>query len=113
LAYWRDGVEPNKAIRLTLSHVGPASALSQLTTFIAFASLGFAPGQGTTEFAYAGMIACTLGLVGIMWFQPLILKLAVRLGFKAPKAPNFALTAPVPVSWFLASRYGRVVSSIG
>jgi len=113
LAYWRDGVEPNKAIHMTLSHVGPASALSQLTTFIAFASLGFAPGQGTTEFAYAGMIACTLGLVGIMAFQPLILRLAVRLGFRAPKAPNFALTAPVPVSWFLASRYGRVVSSVG
>lgn len=113
LAYWRDGVEPNKAIAMTLGHVGPASGLSQLTTLVAFASLGFAPGQGTAEFAWAGVIACTLGLVGIMTFQPLLLKLAVRLGFKAPKAPNLALTAPLPVSWFLASRYGRVVSSIG
>lgn len=113
LAYWRDGVEPNKAIALTLSHVGPASTLSQLTTLIAFASLGFTPGQGTTEFAWAGVIACSLGFVGIMSFQPLLLKLAVRLGFKAPKAPNFVLAAPVPVSWFLASRYGRLVSTIG
>src|SRR5690606_906701 len=48
LAYWRDGVEPHKAIRLTLTHVGPASALSQLTTLIAFAALGFTPGQGTS-----------------------------------------------------------------
>ena len=113
LAYWRDGVDPEKAIGLTLSHVGPASALSQLTTLIAFASLGFTPGQGTTEFAYAGVIACTLGFVGIMCFQPLILKLALRLGFKAPKAPNFALTAPVPLAWFLASRLGRLVSTVG
>lgn len=113
LAYWRDGVEPNKAIARTLSHVGPASVLSQLTTLIAFASLGFAPGQGTTEFAWAGVIACILGYLGIMCFQPLILKLAVRLGFKAPKAPNFALMAPVPVAWFLASRHGRLVAALG
>ena len=113
LAYWRDGVEPNKAIALTLSHVGPASTLSQLTTLIAFASLGFTPGQGTTEFAWAGVIACSLGFIGIMSFLPLLLKLAVRLGFKAPKAPNLVLTAPVPLSWFLASRYGRLVSALG
>jgi uncharacterized protein len=113
LAYWRDGMEPNRAIAQTLSHVGPASALSQLTTLIAFASLGFAPGQGTTEFAWAGVIACALGLIGIMTFQPLVLKLALRLGFKAPKPPNFALMAPVPVAWFLASKHGRLVASLG
>jgi uncharacterized protein len=113
LAYWRDGMEPNKAVAQTLSHVGPASALSLLTTLIAFASLGFTPGQGTTEFAWAGVISCVLAFVAIMCFQPLLLKLAVRLGFKAPKAPNFALMAPVPVAWFLASRHGRLVASIG
>lgn len=113
LAYWRDGMEPNKAIGQTLSHVGPASALSQVTTLIAFASLGFAPGQGTTEFAWAGVVACALGFMAIMTFQPLILKLAVRLGFKAPKAPNFALMAPVPVAWFLARKHGRLVAAIG
>jgi predicted RND superfamily exporter protein len=113
LAYWRAGMDPDKAIGQTLSHVGPASSLSQLTTLVAFASLGFAPGQGTTEFAWAGVIACGLGFVAIMTFQPLILKLALRLGFKAPKVPSFALTAPVPVAWFLASRYGRVVAVTG
>lgn len=113
LAYWRDGMEPNKAIAQTLSHVGPASSLSQLTTIVAFASLGITPGQGTTEFAWAGVIACVMAFVAIMCFQPLLLKLAVRLGFKAPKAPNFALMAPVPLAWFLASRYGRLVASVG
>lgn len=113
LAYWRDGVEPNKALKLTLGHVGPASILSQLTTLIAFASLGLAPGQGTTEFAWAGVIACTLAYLALMSFQPLVLKLAVRLGFKASKAPSMALMAPVPLAWLLASRYGRIVASIG
>lgn len=113
LAYWRDGVEPNKALKLTLGHVGPASILSQITTLVAFASLGLAPGQGTTEFAWAGVIACVLAYLAIMTFQPLVLRLAVRLGFKAPKAPSFALMAPVPLAWLLASRYGRVVATIG
>jgi uncharacterized protein len=113
LAYWRDGVEPNKALKLTLGHVGPASVLSQITTLIAFASLGFAPGQGTTEFAWAGVISCTVAYAAIMTFQPLVLSLAVRLGFKAPKAPNLALMAPVPLALMLATRYGRVVASLG
>lgn len=113
LAYWREGVEPNKAIARTLSHVGPASVLSQLTTLIAFASLGLTPGQGTTEFALAGVVACLVAYFSIMCFQPLLLSLAVRLGFKAPKAPNFALMAPVPLAWFLASKHARLVASLG
>lgn len=113
LAYWRDGMDPKAAISHTLSHVGPAAALSLLTTLIAFGSLGFAPGQGTTEFAIAGVISCLLAFVGIMCFMPLLLGLALRLGFKAPKAPNFALMAPVPLAWFLATRFGRPLAVAG
>lgn len=110
LAYWRDGMDPKAAISHTLSHVGPAAALSLLTTMIAFGSLGFTPGQGTTEFSIAGVIACILAFVGIMSFMPLLLGFALRLGFKAPKAPNFALMAPVPLAWFLATRFGRTIA---
>lgn len=113
LAYWRDGMDPKVAIRHTLSHVGPAAALSLLTTLIAFGSLGLAAGQGTTEFAIAGIIACLMTFVGIMCLLPLLLHLALRLGFKAPKAPNLALMAPVPLSWFLATRFGRVIALAG
>ena len=113
LAYWRDGMDPKAAIGHTLSHVGPAAALSLLTTLIAFGSLGFAAGQGTTEFSIAGVIACILTFVGIMCLLPLLLHLALRLGFKAPKAPNFALMAPVPLSWFLATRFGRPIAILG
>ena len=113
LAYWRDGMDPKVAIRHTLSHVGPAAALSLLTTLIAFGSLGLAAGQGTTEFSYAGIIACLMTFVGIMCLLPLLLHLALRLGFKAPKAPNLALMAPVPLSWFLATRFGRTIAIAG
>jgi predicted RND superfamily exporter protein len=113
LAYWRDGMDPKEAIKYTLGHVGPAASLSLLTTMIAFGSLGLAPGQGTTEFAIAGVISCIVAYIGIMCFLPLVLGLALRLGFKAPKAPNFALMAPVPLSWFLATRYGRQIAVLG
>lgn len=113
LAYWRDGMDPKKAIAYTLGHVGPAAALSLLTTMIAFGSLGFTPGQGTTEFSIAGVISCIVAFVGIMCFLPLLLGFALRLGFKAPKPPNFALMAPVPLSWFLATRFGRHIAVLG
>ena len=110
LAYWRDGMEPNKAVDTTLKLVGPATSLTTLTTMVAFASLYFSPGQGVQEFALAGAVGCAIMFVCLMTVMPLLLKLAVRLGFKVPKAPNFALKAPVPLALGLAMRFGRPFS---
>jgi hypothetical protein len=62
------------------------------------------------EFSAAGAIGTFLLFVCLMTFLPLLLKLAVRLGFKAPKRSSLVLTAPLPLSWFLASRFGRPLS---
>lgn len=110
LAYWRDGMEPNKAVDATVKLVGPASALTMLTTFVSFASLSLTPGQGIREFSIAGSIGTLLLFVCLMTFLPLMLKAAVRLGFKAPKRSSMVLTAPLPLAWFFASRFGRQVS---
>ena len=110
LAYWRDGMEPNKAVDATVKLVGPAAALTMLTTFVSFASLALTPGQGVREFSAAGAIGTFLLFVCLMTFLPLLLKFAVRLGFKAPKRSSLVLTAPLPLSWFLASRFGRPLS---
>ena len=110
LAYWRDGMEPNKAVDATVKLVGPAAALTMLTTFVSFASLSITPGQGIREFSIAGAIGTFLLFVCLMTFLPLLLKLAVRMGFKAPKRSSLVLTAPLPLSWFLASRFGRPLS---
>ncbi|MBJ3784196.1 efflux RND transporter permease subunit [Devosia sediminis] len=110
LAFWRDGMEPNKAVDATVKLVGPAAALTMLTTFVSFASLALTPGQGIREFSMAGALGTFLLFVCLMTFLPLLLKFALRLGFKAPPKSSVVLTAPLPLSWFLASRFGRPIS---
>ena len=46
----------------------------------------------------------------VMTFLPLLLKTVIRLGFKLPKTPSFMLSAPLPLSWFLATRFGRPIA---
>ncbi|SEQ61493.1 hypothetical protein SAMN05428969_3719 [Devosia sp. YR412] len=112
LAYWRDGMEPNKAVDATVKLVGPAAALTMLTTFVSFASLALTPGRGVQEFAISGAIGTFLLFVCLMTFLPLMLKAAIRLGFNAPKRSSLVLTAPLPFAWLMASRFGRQLSII-
>jgi len=110
LAYWRDGMEPNKAVDATVKLVGPAAALTMLTTFVSFASLALTPGQGVWEFAISGAIGTFLLFVCLMTFMPLMLKAAIRIGFQPPRRNSVVLTAPLPISWAMASRFGRPLS---
>ncbi|MEO6013582.1 MAG: MMPL family transporter [Devosia sp.] len=107
LAYWRDGMDPYKAVDETVKVVGPASALTMLTTLVSFASLSLTAGQGIQEFSIAGTIASLTNFVCLMTFLPLLLKLSLRLGLKLPKTPSFAVRALIPVSWFIATKFGR------
>ncbi len=110
LAYWREGMEPQKAVDATVRLVGPATALTMLTTLISFASLALTPGRGIQEFSIAGGLGTFLLFVCLMTFTPLLFKAAVRLGFRAPARSSLVLTAPLPLSWFLASRFGRPIT---
>lgn len=111
LAYWREGMDPYKAVDETVRVVGPASALTMLTTLVSFASLSLTAGQGIQEFSLAGTVASLTNFICLMTFLPLLLKLAVRLGFKAPK-PSFAISAPIAPAWYLASRFGRPIAVV-
>ncbi|HHY51610.1 MAG TPA: MMPL family transporter, partial [Alphaproteobacteria bacterium] len=48
-----------------------------------------------------------------MTFLPLLLKTVLKLGLKLPQRPSFVLTAPVPVAWGLAMRFGRPIALLG
>jgi len=109
LAYWREGMDPYKAVDETVRVVGPASALTMLTTLVSFASLSLTAGQGIQEFSLAGTIASLTNFICLMTFLPLLLKFAIRLGFKAPR-PSFAITAPIPLAWWVATKLGRPVA---
>jgi len=110
LALWRDGMDPHKAVDATLKLVGPATALTTLTTLVAFASLYVSPGQGVQEFAIAGAVGCAIMFVCLMTVMPLLLKLSLRLGFRSPRPPSLALNAVTPLAWMLATRFGRTMS---
>mgnify|MGYP000386219002 CR=1 FL=1 len=109
---WRDGMDPNEAVRETVLRVSPACALTSLTTMIAFGSLYVTQGQGIREFAIAGILSVIVAYVTLVTFLPLALKLAVRLGFKNPRTPSVALTAPIPVARFLSTKF-RLPLAIG
>lgn len=111
LAYWREGMDPTRAVDETVRHMGAASGLTMLTTLVSFASLSLTPGQGIQEFSLAGTVACLLLFTCLMTFLPLMLKASIRLGLKLPKTPSFALTAPIPLSWYLATRLGRPIAA--
>ena len=59
------------------------------------------------EFSMAGAVGSFLLFFCLMTFLPLLLKTGIRLGFKPPKRSSLVLTAPLPLAWFLASRFGR------
>ncbi|MEO6395102.1 MAG: MMPL family transporter [Devosia sp.] len=112
LAYWRDGMDPAKAVDEVVRVVGPASGLTMLTTLVSFASLALTAGQGIQEFALAGTIASATNFICLMTFLPLLLKLAIRLGLKLPKTPSFAVQAPIPISWWIATKAGRPLAAL-
>ncbi len=113
LRLWRDGMEPNEAVRQTVARVSPACALTSITTMIAFASLALTQGQGIQEFALSGMIAVVVAYVTLVTFLPLALKLAIRFGFKSPRKPSAALTAPIPVVKKLVGRFTKPLAIFG
>jgi hypothetical protein len=112
-AYWREGLPPTRAVDATIRHMGAASGLTMLTTLISFASLSLTPGKGVGEFALAGALGSLLLFVSLMTFLPLMLKMLLKLGLKLPQRPSFVLTAPIPVAWFLATRFGRPIAIAG
>jgi predicted RND superfamily exporter protein len=112
-AYWREGMDPVKAVDATIRHMGAASGLTMLVTVISFASLSLTPGKGVGEFSMAGAIGSVLLFVALMTFLPLLLKTVLKLGLKLPQRPSFVLEAPIPVAWFLATRFGRPIAIVG
>ncbi len=112
LRLWRDGMDPNDAIADAVRRVTPAAALTTITTMVSFASLSVTQGQGIEEFGISGLIAVATTFVTLVTFLPLVLKLAVRLGFKPPRRMSIAVQAPIPIAQALVRKYARPIAIV-
>ncbi|WP_029040124.1 efflux RND transporter permease subunit [Cucumibacter marinus] len=113
LRLWNEGEDPHKAIRMTVERVSPACALTSITTLIAFSSLLLTQGQGIQEFAASGAIAVIIAFVALVTFLPLVLMLALKLGFKGVRSPSVAVTAIIPVAQFATNRGYKFLAALG
>lgn len=71
-----------KALNETVAHVGPACALSILTTMIAFLSLLFAGSAAISEFGVIGAVAVFLVFFSTMLLHPVTVWCALHLGWR-------------------------------
>lgn len=91
--HWRrgceNGAEPLEALRHSILDVGPACALANLTTAIAFVSLLIASNEALAKMAYSGIAAVVIGYVVTVVVLPAGIWLVVRcnLPFRPARWP--------------------------
>ena len=67
-----------------ITHVGPASSLTSLTTGIAFLSFSYADSEALKEFAFLGAGVVMLAFLAVIIALPLAIHWAIRLGLAKP-----------------------------
>lgn len=81
--------DPQANLVEALRRVGPASALTSITTLLAFFSFSFASGSALKEFSVLGMIFVAIAFLAVIITMPLACHWAARMGVvrfgKVPK----------------------------
>lgn len=75
-----------------LRRVGPASALTSVTTLLAFASFSFAPGSALKSFSLIGVCAVSIAFLAVIIGMPVMAHWAIRFGLIRPgkvRSPAF------------------------
>ncbi|MEC9342204.1 MAG: MMPL family transporter, partial [Pseudomonadota bacterium] len=67
-----------------IRRVGPASALTSVTTLLAFLSFSFAPGSALKSFSLVGMCVVTLAFMAVIVGLPVAAHWALKLGLVRP-----------------------------
>ncbi|RUT32840.1 hypothetical protein EMQ25_06785 [Arsenicitalea aurantiaca] len=107
---WNEGMDPREALRQAIIRVLPAAALTSLTTMVSFATLTVVQGQGIEEFGLSGMVSVGMAYVCVATFSPLIMLLAIRLGFVPPRKLSVAVTAPIPPARMLVNSGAKALA---
>lgn len=74
------GDAPMDALKQAISKVGPASALTSITTAVAFLSFSYADSDALNDFAFLGASVVTLAFIAVIVGVPVVLYWAIRLG---------------------------------
>lgn len=93
---WQTSNSENASLEANLTdalrRVGPASALTSLTTAVAFLSFIYASSHALQDFAWLGALAVALAFLAVILGLPVTLHWMIRLGIARPKkarAPMF------------------------
>ena len=76
--------DPDANLTDALVRVGPASALTSITTLLAFLSFSFASGSALKEFSWLGMSVVALAFLAVITGLPVAIHWAIRLRLVRP-----------------------------
>jgi uncharacterized protein len=100
-------------LRDAIRRIGPASALTSITTLLAFLSFSIAPGSALKEFSLLGMTVVSLAFFSVILVLPLAAYWAIRSGLIKPgraRRPAFSdIGRPI---WRFVSAYPRQISGL-
>jgi len=104
--------DPISALRASISEIGPACAISSLTTGAALLSLCFTGNQGLLELGIVGAIAVMAGFIAVIVAMPIFTYWALRFGFTPKNAKASKLEAVAKPAMF-AFRHRNKTLTIG
>jgi predicted RND superfamily exporter protein len=100
--------KPRKNLKESILRVGPASAMTSITTALAFASLAYAPNPALQELAWLGVTAVAIAFLAFILVLPLLCLVLVRLPGQAGKRrPSFVRFGNPIGRWAVRAPYQR------
>lgn len=109
-----DNGEPIENLKTSILRIGPASAMTSITTALAFASLAYAQNPALQTLAWLGVASVVIAFLAFIVVLPLACLLITRLGFKSvTRRPSFTQMGSPIGRWALKAPVSRALIAIG
>ena len=108
-----EGGDPRKNLRDSILRIGPASAMTSITTALAFAALAYAQNPALQKLAGLGMLSVAMAFISFITVLPTLCLLVVRFSGRAGrKRPSFAQFGGPIGRWAGRAAMSRVMFAI-
>ena len=105
--------EMAKNLRSSILRVGPASAMTSITTALAFASLAYAQNPALQMLAWLGVVSVAIAFIAFIIVLPLGCLALSRLQVSAGRRrPSFARLGNPAGRWALRARHARIAVAL-